>query len=389
MEINFDIITFVQLVVVALGVISASVIFYFGIRKIPANIPLGFAQLNASLAVWVSFSITSQLLVYWPIFYRTGQIFVLIFCVMAFLHVDFFTKNRKWKWYDLLHAIPLLIYLIDYWDVLILPSSEKKKLILLEIQDLARYAQFNQSKFLGPNFHQEFRTFVFGGYWVAQLVVLVKWVRNQSTLSKYQKIWKNWIFVFLGCQFFIWFPHMVSIFWLDRLTSYQLANTVSAIWLLILIFSLFFYPSLLYGKSFNGTIKKALKSLNNTQLTEDDEKLEEIIIMIDREVEINQLFLKHGYSIHDLSRDIHIPAYQISKSLNAFKGLGFVDFINQKRIQYCINKFNHGEWLNHTLEAVAFDCGFNNRNSFTKSFKKVMGVSPSEFRFPLEKSNLK
>ena len=43
MEIQFDFITFIQLVVVALGVISASVIFYFGIKKNPANIPLGIA----------------------------------------------------------------------------------------------------------------------------------------------------------------------------------------------------------------------------------------------------------------------------------------------------------------------------------------------------------
>jgi AraC-like DNA-binding protein len=388
MEINFDIITFVQLVVVALGVISASVIFYFGIKKNPANIPLGFAQLNASLAVWVGFSLTTQLLIYWPVFYRTGQIFVLIFCVMAFLHVDFFTKNRKWKWYDLLHAIPLLIYLIDYWDVLILPSAEKKELILLEIQDLAKFAQFNQSKFFGPNFHHEFRTFIFGSYWIAQVVVLVKWVKHQSNLSKHQKIWKNWIIVFLSCQFFIWFPHAVSIIFLDKMTSYHFANNISAIWLLILIFSLFFYPSLLYGKTFNRNLKTS-KALDKTQMTEEDKKLEEIFFMIEREVERNQLFLNPGYSIHDLSRDINVPAYQISKSLNAFKGYGFVDFINQKRVQYCITKFNHGEWLNHTLEAVAFDCGFNNRNSFTKSFKKVMGVSPSEFRFPLEKSNLK
>ena len=385
MEIQFDIIIFIQLVVVALGVISASVIFYFGIKKNPANIPLGIAQLNASLAVWVSFSLTSQLLIYWPVFYRAGQIFVLIFCVMAFLHIDFYTKNRKWKWLDLLHAIPLLIYLIDYWDILTLPTSEKKELILLEINDLVRFAQFNQSKFFGPNFHHEFRTFIFGMYWIAQVYVLVKWVRHQSTLNKHQKIWKNWIIVFLGCQFFIWFPHMISIFWLDQFTSYQLANTVSAIWLLILIFSLFFYPSLLYGKSFNRNLKTS-KALDKTQMTEEDKKLEEIIFMIDREVERNELFLKQGYSIHDLSRDINVPSYQISKSLNALKGYGFVDFINQKRIQYCASKLKSGEWLNYTLEAVAFDCGFSNRNSFTKSFKKVMGVSPSEYRFTLEKS---
>lgn len=385
MEINFDIFIFLQLVVVAMGIISASIIFYFGVKRNPANLPLGIAQLNASLAVWVSFSLSSQLIVYWPMFYRTGQIFVLVFCVMAFLHVDFHTRNRTWKWYDLLHAIPLLIYLIDYWDILLLPAAEKKELILLEIQDLAGMAQFNQSKFLGPNFHHEFRTFVFGSYWIAQVVLMIKWVKTQDALSKYNKVWKNWMLLFLSCQFFIWFPHMVSILWLDPLTSYHFANTSSVIWLLISIFSLFFYPSLLYGKTFNRPIKLS-KLLDKAQMTIEDGKLEEIISMIDGEVEKNLLFLKPGYSIHDLSRDINIPAYQISKSLNAFKGLGFVDFINQKRIQYCINKFNHGEWLNHTLEAVAFDCGFSNRNSFTKAFKKTMGVSPSEFRLGLEKS---
>jgi AraC-like DNA-binding protein len=318
-------------------------------------------------------------------FYRTGQIFVLVFCVMAFLHVDFHTRNRTWKWYDLLHAIPLLIYLIDYWDILILPSAEKKELILLEIQDLARMAQFNQSKFLGPNFHHEFRTFVFGSYWIAQVVLMIKWVKTQDALNKYNKVWKNWMLLFLGCQFFIWFPHMVSILWLDPLTSYHFANTSSVIWLLISIFSLFFYPSLLYGKTFNRTIKLS-KLLDKAQMTADDGKLEEIISMIDREVERNHLFLKPGYSIHDLSRDTKIPAYQISKSLNAHNAQGFVDFINQKRIQYCIAKFKNGEWLNHTLEAVAFDCGFSNRNSFTKSFKKTMGVSPSAFRLDMEQS---
>jgi AraC-like DNA-binding protein len=385
MEINFDIFTFLQLVVVAMGIISASVIFYFGVKRNPANLPLGIAQLNASLAIWVSFSLSSQLIVYWPMFYRTGQIFVLVFCVMAFLHVDFHTRNRTWKWYDLLHAIPLLIYIIDYWDILILPSAEKKELILLEIQDLARMAQFNQSKFLGPNFHHEFRTFVFGSYWIAQVVLMIKWVKTQDALNKYNKVWKNWMLLFLGCQFFIWFPHMVSILWLDPLTSYHFANTSSVIWLLISIFSLFFYPSLLYGKTFNRPIKLS-KLLDKAQMTAEEGKLEEIIAMIDREVERNHLFLKPGYSIHDLSRDTKIPAYQISKSLNAHNAQGFVDFINQKRIQYCIAKFKNGEWLNHTLEAVAFDCGFSNRNSFTKSFKKTMGVSPSAFRLDMEQS---
>jgi AraC-like DNA-binding protein len=93
-----------------------------------------------------------------------------------------------------------------------------------------------------------------------------------------------------------------------------------------------------------------------------------------------RLFLTAGYSINDFSRDINVPVYQISKSLNTFRECGFVDFINQQRILYCVAKFDQGEWQNLTLEAVAMECGFSNRNSFTKSFKKIKDCSPSEYR---------
>jgi AraC-like DNA-binding protein len=92
-----------------------------------------------------------------------------------------------------------------------------------------------------------------------------------------------------------------------------------------------------------------------------------------------------SYSINDFSKDINIPVYQISKSLNTFHEMGFIDFINKKRVQYCVQKLEKGEWSNYTIEAVAHECGFNNRNSFTNAFKKFLGTSPSEFRGNLTK----
>jgi AraC-like DNA-binding protein len=60
--------------------------------------------------------------------------------------------------------------------------------------------------------------------------------------------------------------------------------------------------------------------------------------------------------------------------------MGFIDLINQKRIQYCIQKLDSGDWKNFKVEAIAHECGFNNRNSFTNAFKKFKGVSPSEYK---------
>jgi AraC-like DNA-binding protein len=308
---------------------------------------------------------------------------------MPYLYTVFHTKNRLWKWYDLLHAIPLLIFLADQWDVLTLSSPEKVKLILLEINDLDLYAKFNQGRFIGPGFHQEFRTVLFSGYWVAQVVLFVKWVRGQSILTHENKVWKNWMILFLGCQFFLWFPFYLTVFWLDKLTTYHIVNSFSVGWVMLSSLSLFFFPSLLYGKPFEGgdKISKLTKALKKPQISEAEEKkLEDVMQIIDSYMETERLFLKMGYTINDFSKDIHIPVYQISKSLNTFKDMGFVDYTNHMRVHYCLKKFKEGVWSNYTIEAIAGECGFNNRNSFTNAFKKFLRTSPSEYRENFHKS---
>jgi AraC-like DNA-binding protein len=39
----------------------------------------------------------------------------------------------------------------------------------------------------------------------------------------------------------------------------------------------------------------------------------------------------------------------------------------------------NGEWERKTLEAIASEAGFNNRNTFTTAFKKETGLSPFEY----------
>jgi hypothetical protein len=58
--------------------------------------------------------------------------------------------------------------------------------------------------------------------------------------------------LFLGCQFFMWFPFYLTIFWLDKLTTYHIVNSFSVGWVMLSSLSLFFFPSLLYGKPFEG-----------------------------------------------------------------------------------------------------------------------------------------
>jgi AraC-like DNA-binding protein len=383
MAIPFDFITFIHLAAVVLGMVSAVIILFFGFKTHPANQPLGIGQLSISLAVFVSFSLVSQLIVHWPFLYRLGNVFVLIFIPMPYLYAVFYTRKRHWRWYDMLHALPLLIYFVDYWDVLSMSSAQKLILIQLEINNLDTLGKFGQSKFFGPGFHQEFRTFLFSVYWVAQVVILSKWLRSQPSLTRQGKVWRNWMLLFIGCQFFIWFPFYLSLFGLSIMKTYHIVNSFSILWILLSSLALFFFPSLLYGKSMDvpSDPGKEVKVHNKAPLTnEEEKKIEEFMGRIESEMNGNRYFLIQGYSINDFSKDTGIPVYQVSKSINHFRGVSFVDYINQKRIQYCIQKFDSGEWLTFTVEAIASECGFNSRNSFTIAFKKLQGVLPSTYR---------
>lgn len=96
-------------------------------------------------------------------------------------------------------------------------------------------------------------------------------------------------------------------------------------------------------------------------------------------METKNPYLRVGYSLQDLAVDIDVPAYQISAYLNQKMGVSFNDYLNHYRIQHCIERIKKGDSSLLKLEALAFECGFNNRNTFTTAFKRSTGMTPSEY----------
>jgi AraC-like DNA-binding protein len=385
MEIPFDFVTFIHLAATILGIVSGLVILYFGIKKTPGNLPLAFGQITLSIGIWVSFAVVSKLLVHWPFLFRTGSFLALVFVPLPFLYVLYYTQKRTWKWFDLLHFIPAFVFLVDFWPIFTLSNQQKLALILKDINDQNLYAQLRESRFFAPGFHQTFRTILVSLYWLVQCYMLYRWVKNKSDLSYEDRVWKNWMIVFLIFQAGLWLPFYLTFIWIDKALTYHMVYTTGAIWLVLSSVLLLLYPSLLHGKQpaidpkKNGKPKQAPEVPGRMQEA-DEKKMEEVKKAVEQGLEKNILYLKPGYTIHEFANDIGMPVYQISKYITQYKGMGFIDFINQKRIEYCVQKLDSGDWKNITVEAIAGECGFNNRNSFTNAFKKFKGVSPSEYK---------
>jgi len=94
-------------------------------------------------------------------------------------------------------------------------------------------------------------------------------------------------------------------------------------------------------------------------------------------------YLNPDITLPELASLIDIPAYQLSRVINEKFGCNFFDFINGYRVNEVKTKINDPAFSNLSLLGIAFDCGFNSKSAFNRIFKKMTGLTPSEY----EKSN--
>lgn len=97
----------------------------------------------------------------------------------------------------------------------------------------------------------------------------------------------------------------------------------------------------------------------------------------------NHLFLDPELKLFHLAERIGVPTYKLSVYFNDYEKMNFYEFINHRRIEFCIAKIHSGEARLKTLEALSVESGFNSRTTFIRAFKKVTGKTPSDFMHDL------
>lgn len=75
--------------------------------------------------------------------------------------------------------------------------------------------------------------------------------------------------------------------------------------------------------------------------------------------------------------DIHAP--ELSRLLNERIGMSFFEYVNYHRIHEFIRLAKSPEIEQKTLLGLAQDAGFHSKSTFNKSFKQVIGCTPSEY----------
>jgi len=79
-----------------------------------------------------------------------------------------------------------------------------------------------------------------------------------------------------------------------------------------------------------------------------------------------------------LAEEAGLTPHQLSDFLNRQMGISFSRFINGYRIREAREKLAKAPHL--TVEAIAYDCGFNATSTFYAAFKEITGQTPAAYR---------
>ena len=90
-------------------------------------------------------------------------------------------------------------------------------------------------------------------------------------------------------------------------------------------------------------------------------------------------------SLAMLAGKLNVHPNYLSQVINEKEGKSFFDYINNLRVEEFKRLISLPGSNRFTFLSLAYDCGFNSKSSFNKNFKKVTGVSPSEYIAGLSK----
>ncbi|MGG8497531.1 helix-turn-helix domain-containing protein [Tenacibaculum sp. TC6] len=272
---------------------------------------------------------------------------ITLFITFLFLFFKYFKSGiEKFNKKDLLFFIPNIIYLII--EVIELKTTDE--VFLVEVAELTI-------------------KFTFLGYLAYILIDLFK---NKS---------RYWIlYMVLPIVFILGLSHINELLILFNKQPVIISNDKDYNSYVLIIIAFLFYFITFYSitkpDEFLPTEKqKKYKTSNLNSVL-----VEEYIIALKEAMEKDKLYTDPKLSIHKVSEKLNIPRQYISEVLNLHLHKSFLDFVNEYRINDFIEKVQNDQYAHFTLLGIANEVGFNSKSTFNATFKKIKGLTPSEFK---------
>lgn len=287
---------------------------------------------------------------------------------LLFLMVFYEVQNRKFKWHDTLHAIPAILYLVNFSNILFLGSAEK----LVYVQNIIIYGyDYILDKGL---FFNEVEVYVLSAapflfYFFAIGYILIKKHHKLTTWLKYFLVA---ILIYMGINFLpVLFTKVFNVIDTSDLYATNLIFFAATFFMLIYFF---FVPNFLYRSHFIKSIAFGVQYKNDSN--DEAMNLEQLFETIEIHFRQTLQFTDTTLTIAKVSEILNIPSREISKTIKYCKNQNFSQYINESRINYLLEGIKNNYFDGDSISDIAYGIGFNSINNFYAYFKAIVGCTP-------------
>ncbi len=214
-------------------------------------------------------------------------------------------------------------------------------------------------------------------YWVLAWNVFTSFMDNLKNEVSYEirARFINNLLLVIGISLGIWLVlYTTSFLGFDRLER----NARPYIWIVLTLIVLFItYYSMLYPEVLRviPNLKKQKYALSKLSMKDMDalkNKLDQL--MLEKKPHLNSKLLKT-----ELAEMLGVNNPELARLLNENIGMNFFEYVNYYRIQEFIHLAKTDTTKQFTFYGLAQEAGFNSKTTFNKSFKNLIGTSPSEY----------
>lgn len=168
----------------------------------------------------------------------------------------------------------------------------------------------------------------------------------------------------------------------------------SLLWLLALIY-IFKNPVIIFGEQnllksiqhdepqeFLIWSRKPLKSIEEKDAVLSNNisaKIDTIILSIQKLQKSSHALSKITFTASNLAKELKIPRSHVEFVFKHYCHYSINDFSNLVKINYAVSLINGGYLEKYTIASLGDKCLFNSRFTFSKNFKKFMGISVSDY----------
>ena len=120
------------------------------------------------------------------------------------------------------------------------------------------------------------------------------------------------------------------------------------------------------------------KKYSNSGLCE--EAMQNIITLLENKMRHDRSYLEPELTIDELAVSLSCSRHHLSQALNEKLGKSFYDCINYYRVEEAKILLTDPVRSSHKIASIAYDSGFNSISTFNDVFKKITGLTPSQYR---------